>query len=81
VETIRLIMKASVRGRREWEMRAARPDDVGRAENRENLSKGTHCTCSFFQKSGRVDLRIDRIHIEPRIRRRKLRIRIVDMIF
>lgn len=42
VETCRLIMKASVRGRPECAMSAARPDDVGRAENRGNVSRGTH---------------------------------------
>lgn len=31
-------MKASVRGRPEWEMRAGQSDDVGREGNRGNLS-------------------------------------------
>jgi hypothetical protein len=35
----------------------------------------------LFQKSGREDLWINRVHIKKIIRHRKLRIRIVDMIF
>ena len=42
VETCRVIMKASVRGRPECGMSAERSDNAGKAENRGNLSRGAH---------------------------------------
>ena len=69
VATCGLNTEVSVRGRLECGVSTAQPNEGGRSENGENLSRGIHWTWFFFQKSGRVNLRIDRVHIKVVVRR------------